>query len=156
MSLEFANKVVLITGSSSGLGAEMAREFAKQGASVVITGRNECRVHEVAAECNKLSPNQVKALQVTADVTKDEDCKRLVDTTVEKFGKIDVLVNNAGAGSFSTLDSPDLLKNLDHMYKLDIRSVVLMTQLAAPYLEKTKGAIVNTSSVCSLKPVLTC
>lgn len=152
-SLEFADKVVLITGSSGGLGAQMARQFARQGAAVVVTGRNECRVHEVAAECNELSPNGTKALQVVADVTNDDDCKRLVDMTIENLGKIDVLVNNAGAGSFSNLDSPDLLKNLDHMYRLDIRSVVLMTQLVAPHLEKTKGAVVSTSSICSLKPV---
>ncbi|CAG2166913.1 unnamed protein product, partial [Oppiella nova] len=150
--LEFANKVVLITGSSSGLGAQMAREFAKRGAQVVITGRNQDRVCEVAESCDGLSPLGLIALQVVADVTKDEDVRRLVGVTVDNYGQLDVLVNNAGAGSFGTLDNPKLLDQLDHMFKLDVRSVVQLTQLAAPHLEKTKGAIVNVSSVCGVKP----
>ncbi|CAG2115220.1 unnamed protein product, partial [Medioppia subpectinata] len=96
------------------------------------------------------------ALQVVGDVTNDEDVRRLVGVTVDNYGQIDVLVNNAGAGSFATLDNPGLLDQLEHMFKLDVRSVVLLTQLALPHLEKTKGAIVNVSSVCGLRSYAGC
>ncbi|CAG2175679.1 unnamed protein product [Oppiella nova] len=72
--------------------------FSRAGANVVVTGRRADKVSEVAKECLKVSPKQSKALEVVADVTKPEDLRRLVDTTVKHFGKLDVLVNNAGAG----------------------------------------------------------
>ena len=153
-ALQFEKKVVLITGSSGGLGAVYAEEFAKLGAQVVITGRNAHRVCEVATKCNKVSPNGMTALQVVGDVTRDEDLRKLVDTTIEKLGKLDILVNNAGAGSFCTIDDPKLPDVLEHMFKLDVRSVVKLTQLAIPHLEKTKGVIVNISSTVALKAVI--
>ncbi|CAG2110531.1 unnamed protein product [Medioppia subpectinata] len=97
VTYNFAGKVALITGSSSGIGAATAILFAKSGANVVITGRNAERVSEVAKQCLDVSPDGSKALEVVADVTSDEDLQRLVDTTIKTFGKIDILVNNAGA-----------------------------------------------------------
>ncbi|CAG2114757.1 unnamed protein product [Medioppia subpectinata] len=91
--------VALITGSSSGIGAATAILFAKSGANVVVTGRNAGRVSEVAKQCLDVSPDGLKALEVVADVTSDEDLQRLVDTTITTFGKIDIVVNNAAIGS---------------------------------------------------------
>jgi len=151
---DFSGKVVIITGSSGGLGAQMAKEFAKSGAQVVINGRNGDNVSKVANECSALSPNGKTALQIIADVTNDDDIRRLVDTTVEQLGQIDILVNNAGGGAFGSIYDPKLMDTLDHMMKLDVRSVVLLTHLAVPHLEKTEGVIVNISSVLSMKPVI--
>ncbi len=86
-------------------------------------------------------------------MTNDDDCKRIVETTANHFGRIDILVNNAGAGAFGSIYDPKLMTTFDYMMKLDVRSVVLITQLAVPHLEKTKGVIVNISSTLSIKPV---
>ncbi len=102
-SRDFTGKVALITGSSSGIGATTAIFFSKAGAQVVVTGRNAQNVSQVAQECKKVSPKGLQALEVVADVTKNDDCKRLIESTISKFGKLDILVNNAGAGAISTI-----------------------------------------------------
>src|SRR5882672_1072462 len=96
VSYDFRGKVVLITGSSSGIGAATAILFAKSGAQVVVTGRNAENVKSVAKQCSDVSPNKSKTLEVVADVTKEEDLERLVKKTIDTFGKLDLLVNNAG------------------------------------------------------------
>lgn len=149
---DFNGKVVLVTGSSGGIGAATVKYFASCGAQVVVNGRNQDNISRTAAECNSLSPNKYKALQIQADVTKDEDCRRIVESTVNHFGKLDILVNNAGGGAFGSIYDPKLMSTLEHMIKLDLRSVVLITQLAVPHLEKTKGNIVMISSTLSTKP----
>ncbi|CAG2174724.1 unnamed protein product [Oppiella nova] len=113
MSLQynFSGKVVLITGSSSGIGAVTAVQFSRAGAHVVVTGRRADRVSEVAKECLKVSPKQWTALEVVADVTKPEDLRRLVDTTIAYFGKLNVLVNNAGAGIVAKIGEKDFYEN---------------------------------------------
>ncbi|XP_054154657.1 L-xylulose reductase-like [Oppia nitens] len=151
-SKDFSGKVVLITGSSGGIGAALSRHFARSGAQVVVNGRNGQNVGKVASDCNSLSPKKLKALQVVADVTIDDDCRRLVDTVICRLGRIDILVNNAGAGAFGSIYDPKLMQTYDHMMKLDVRSVVLITQLVVPHLERTKGVIVNISSSLSVKP----
>ncbi|CAG2108704.1 unnamed protein product [Medioppia subpectinata] len=138
--------------SSGGMGAAMVNYFARKGAQVVVNGRNGANVAKVANECNIASPKKLKALQIIADVTKDDDCRRIVETVVCHFGRIDILVNNAGAGAFGSIYDPKLMQTFDHMMKLDVRSVVLITQLAVPHLERTKGVIVNISSTLSVKP----
>lgn len=76
-----------------------------------------------------------------------------METTINHYGKLDILVNNAGAGAFGSIYDPKLMDTFEHMIKLDVRSVVLITQLAVPHLEKSKGVIVNISSTLSFKPV---
>lgn len=152
---DFSDKVVLITGSSGGLGAHAACEFAKRSASVVITGRRAEAVEAVAEECRTLSPTEAEMLAVVGDVTKAEDTEKLINAVIDKFGRLDVLVNNAGGGQFSSIYDPNLVSVLEHMFALDVRSVVAITQLAVPHLEKTKGAIVNISSVLGQQPVRT-
>lgn len=149
---DFTNKVVLITGSSGGLGSNIAREFAKRGANVVITGRNQEVVQKVANECTSLSPNSAEAFPYVADVTKTDSLKCLVGSVIQKFGHLDVLVNNAGGGAFSSIYDEKLLDTLDHMITLDLKSVVALTQIAVPHLEKTNGAIVNISSILGQRP----
>lgn len=139
-------KVVIITGGSSGIGADAARHLAKLGAKVSIVGRNANRLKQVAEQIIKAGcPTP---LQIIADVTKDPE--RIINETVAHFGKIDVLLNNAGIyGSDSVIDFD--VKFFDDVINTNLRSLIVLTNLAIPHLEKTKGNIVNVSSVAGLK-----
>ncbi|CAG2174431.1 unnamed protein product [Oppiella nova] len=149
---DFTGKVVLITGSSAGIGAVTAIEFSRSGAQVVINGRNVGNLSQVANECEKVSPKGLKALEVVGDVTKEDDCRRLVDATIKSFGKLDVLVNNAGYGAITSIYNTDLMATYDSLMATNLRSVVYLTHLCVAQLEKTKGNIVNISSIAGLKP----
>ncbi len=78
----------------------------------------------------------------------------MVESTAKQFSKIDVLVNNAGAGSFTNIVDPNLMENYEKVMKIDLRAVVYLTHLTIPYLEKTKGKIINISSVAGIRPVI--
>ncbi|XP_035448882.2 uncharacterized oxidoreductase MexAM1_META1p0182-like [Spodoptera frugiperda] len=142
----FANKVVLVTGGSSGIGAATVEAFAKEGASVAFVGRNEARLKEVASSCQQHGAN---VLVIRADVSKDEEANTIVQQTVDKFGKLDVLVNNAGILRFASVLEPTLINTFDEIMNTNLRPVVLITSLAIPHLIATKGSIVNVSSVLS-------
>lgn len=146
--MEFEGKVVVITGASSGIGAETARHLAKLGAKVVLVGRNQDRLNIVVEEIkNAGSPTP---LAIVADVTKDS--KRIIDESVAHFQKLDVLVNNAGI----VFDVPVMDANIeifDQVFNTNVRSVIELCKLSVPHLEKTKGNIVNISSICGMVPV---
>lgn len=151
MANSFTNKVVLITGSSSGIGAATAVYLAKLGASVSLTGRNAENLAKVAEDCSKHNGGDAaKILTTVADLTKAEDQKRLVDATLAKFGYLDVLVNNAG----SSVAGSNIQQGTMHMYdtimNINVRSVVQLTQLCIEPLKATKGNVVNVSSVAGL------
>ncbi|CAG2106499.1 unnamed protein product [Medioppia subpectinata] len=148
---DFSGKVALITGSSSGIGAATALLLAKSGANVVITGRNADNVSKVCEECTKLSPKGLKALPVVADVTKEADLDRLLDTTIKTFGKLDILVNNAGFGSFSQISDAEYLKTQRSVFETNLNSVIYLTHKSIQYLKKTKGNIINISSVAGIQ-----
>jgi len=141
-------KVAIITGSSVGIGEGIALMFAKEGAHVSITGRNQSALDKVAAECKELG---AKVVSTTGDLTSDVFRKKLIDNTLSTFGRIDVLVNNAGMYTTrSTILEPDY-DGFDRMHNVNLRSVYHLTGLAAPHLVKTKGNIVNISSVAGLR-----
>lgn len=144
----FSGKVVIVTGSSSGIGASTAILFAKLGASVVITGRNVENLKKVEQKCK--FPNVPAPLALQADLTKENDIKKIVDCTVQRFGKIDVLVNNAGIFEAGTLEQSNL-EQLDRIFNTNIRAVFHLTQLCLPHLTKTEGNIINISSVAGIK-----
>jgi NAD(P)-dependent dehydrogenase (short-subunit alcohol dehydrogenase family) len=155
MAGEFANKVVLITGSSSGIGAATAVEFAKLGARVVINGRNGDKLKAVEQACSAATKHPLgkkSVLAVVADLSKDEDLKRLMDVTIREFGQLDVLVNNAGRGARSSICDSNAVAVFDEMLNLNLRSVYVLTHLAVPFLVKTKGNIINLSSIAGTKP----
>ncbi|KPJ12938.1 3-oxoacyl-[acyl-carrier-protein] reductase FabG [Papilio machaon] len=142
--MSFNNKVVIVTGSSSGIGAAAAIAFAKEGANVVVVGRNEEKMKNVSNKCESFGK---KALVVKADVSNDADAKRIVNETLNKFGKLDILVNNAGIAEHSELTSKDFMKSFDRVMNINLRAAVYLTHLATPHLIKTKGNIINISSV---------
>ncbi|XP_055312056.1 uncharacterized oxidoreductase TM_0325-like [Sitodiplosis mosellana] len=145
--MSLRGKVVIITGSSSGIGADAARHLAKLGAKVSIVGRNEKRVSEVVDQIKK--SGAPTPLPIVTDVTKD--AQRIIDETIEHFGRLDVLVNSAGAFGADSVAYFDVEK-FDSILDTNVRSVIILTNLAVPHLEKTKGNIINVSSVCGLRP----
>ena len=149
VSFDFTDKVVLITGSSSGIGAATAVQFAKSGSKVVITGRNGERVAKVAQQCQDVSPNGTKPLQVVADVNKDEDLKLLVESTIEEFGRLDTLVNNAGLLEKAQITDSNYIERFKSVVNNNLTSVVNLTNLCIEHLTKTKGNVVINSSVAA-------
>lgn len=147
--MDFKDKVVIITGGSSGIGAETAIQFAQQSAKVVIVGRNEQKLRNVAVPCE--NAKGIKPLVIKADVTIDSDVKSIVEKTIERFGQIDILVNNAGIVAEAKIQ--DGIEVYDRVMNTNLRSVYLLTSLAVPYLIKTRGSIVNISSVAGQKAV---
>ncbi|XP_047511417.1 3-oxoacyl-[acyl-carrier-protein] reductase FabG-like [Pieris napi] len=142
--MSFFEKVVLIIGASSGIGASTAIEFTKEGAKVVIVGRKEDKLQIVATECKK---NGQDPLVIKADISIDDDVTRIVQETIDKYGKIDILVNNAGIVRFASILKGNLMNVFDEIINTNLRGIMKVTTLVAPYIIKTKGNIVNISSV---------
>ncbi|XP_026740272.1 uncharacterized protein LOC113502784 [Trichoplusia ni] len=142
--MSFKNKVVLITGGSSGIGAATAELFAKEGADIALVGRNEERLKKTTERCEKLG---AKVLIIKADVAVDGDLKTIVKKSIDRFNKLDVLVNNAGILTEATIEDKNLMEVFDRTININLRSTVYLTNLAVPYLIKTKGNIVNISSI---------
>ncbi|CAD7082587.1 unnamed protein product [Hermetia illucens] len=145
--MNFAGKVVLITGASSGIGAAAALHFAKLGASLSLSGRKLENLNKVAEECGSAGQ---KPIVVVGDVTNEKDNERILGETISKFGKLDVLVNNAGILESGTIENTSM-EQFDRVMNTNIRSIYHLTMLAVPHLIKTKGAIVNVSSVNGIR-----
>lgn len=140
----FTGKTVIVTGSSGGIGEGIARRFAEEGANVVLNSRNRADCETVAAT---LDPE--RTLIVEGDVSSPEFGARIVRKTVEKFGALDVLVNNAGVARVGDLaDARD--KDIDAVIDINVKGVLYLTRSAIPELLKTKGNIVNIASVSGL------
>ncbi|XP_054152626.1 3-oxoacyl-[acyl-carrier-protein] reductase FabG-like [Oppia nitens] len=148
----FADKVVLTTGSSSGMGAEIVKLFSQFGAKVVVTGRNAADIQRVANECQNLSPKKLKPLQVVADVSNDKQLADLLKKTIDTYGKLDVLVNNAGIGGMTPIRDPKFMANFDKIMSVNLRPYVQLSYLAVPHLKKTNGTIISTSSALTMAP----
>jgi NAD(P)-dependent dehydrogenase (short-subunit alcohol dehydrogenase family) len=138
-------KVCIVTGASSGLGVAFARGLADAGGSVVITGRRGDRLEAVRAS---LCDGGARALAVTADVTAIEDCERVVSATLDEFGSVDVLVNNAGVAGAApaTREEPDHFRA---MIEVNLLGTYWMTQAAGRAM-RSGSSIVNVSSVLAL------
>lgn len=146
----FSNKVVLITGASSGIGAETAKEFSKLGAKIVITGRNKDNLAKVAKECEEVSPDKREPLVIIADMNNENDVENIIKTTIDNFKKLDILINNAGVLESGSIESTSL-EQYDRVMGTNVRSPYHLTMLAAPHLVKSKGNIVNVSSVTGMR-----
>jgi len=147
---DLSGKAVIITGASSGIGAATAAHFASLGARLALAGRDAARLEEVAARCRQAGSAPEGVVCVTGDVCDEEYCRRLVEAAVEKFGQLDVLVNSAGNLVSGSLEAVTL-DQFDKQIALNVRSVLHLSQLAIPHLLKTRGNIVNVSSVTGLR-----
>ncbi|CAG2123548.1 unnamed protein product, partial [Medioppia subpectinata] len=92
-------------------------------------------------------------LEVVADVTKADDLKRLLNATVDRFGRLDVLVNNAGIYKFNRIEDQNITEEWDQIFAVDLRAIVELNHLAVPLLEKTNGTIIDMSSIEAMKPI---
>ncbi|XP_054152556.1 3-oxoacyl-[acyl-carrier-protein] reductase FabG-like [Oppia nitens] len=151
-SRNFTGKVVLVTGSNSGIGEGIVKLFALMGANVVITGRNESRIASVAQEVQQLSPKNLRPLAIRADLLVKEDVDKLFDETIKRFGRLDVLVNNAGIFPVDNITDDNLMAHWDLVFNTNLRPSVQLIHKAVPYLIKTNGSIVDISSVAGLRP----
>ncbi|XP_032527839.2 3-oxoacyl-[acyl-carrier-protein] reductase FabG-like [Danaus plexippus] len=146
--MSFSDKVVIVTGASSGIGAATALLFSKEKANVVIVGRNEAKLKVVTAQCEEVGN---KPLVIRADVSDDDEAARIINETIEKYGKLDVLVNNAGFVRGGSLMDGKILQAYDDLIDTNLRAVICLTQLATPHLIKSRGNIINISSVAGGK-----
>lgn len=148
MSNAIEGKVVVITGASSGLGEATARMLAAQGASVVLGAR---RVERIRALADELTSSGGKALAVAADVTDRDQVQRLVDAAVQRYGRIDVLINNAGLMPHSPLARLKI-DDWEEMIDVNLKGVLYGIAAALPYMQQQKaGHIINVSSVAGHK-----
>lgn len=148
MSDNIADKVVVITGASSGLGESTARHLASRGAVVVLGARRADRIQALAEE---LTRSGGKALAVQTDVTQRAQVQRLVDAAVQAYGRVDVLLNNAGLMPSSPLERL-AVDDWDRMIDVNIKGVLYGIAAALPHMVRQKaGHIINVSSVAGLK-----
>ncbi|MBK9290418.1 MAG: SDR family oxidoreductase [Bacteroidetes bacterium] len=141
------NKVVLITGASSGIGKAMAVEAARRGARLAIMARNASALEETASRCRKLG---AEVLVFAGDVSQEADCKAFAEKSAETFGRIDVLVNNAGISMralFNDLDLSVIRKVMD----INFWGTVYCTKYALPYLLESRGTVAGISSIAGYK-----
>ena len=134
----------LVTGGSSGIGLAIARMLREEGFSITLASRTAEKVEAAAAE--------VGGHAIAADVSKPEDCARVVEQHVEREGGLDILVNSAGIGIAGRVEDAQL-KHLDRQLAINVRGLLLVTQAAIPHLRRTKGWIVNLASIAGTQPV---
>jgi NAD(P)-dependent dehydrogenase (short-subunit alcohol dehydrogenase family) len=147
MDREFAGKVVLVTGATSGIGHACALKFAAAGAQVAAIGRKEAALKTVAEEIENAGG---RPLPVAADLCVEEQADAAISKTLEAFGGIDVIVNAAGHIASGTIETTSH-EAWDAMMDINVRSVFTLTQKALPSLISRKGNIVNVSSVTGLR-----
>ncbi len=141
---DFVGKVVVVTGAGSGIGAATARRFARDGASVVLAGRRAEKLHAVAADLA-----QERVLVQQADVSNQGAAEALVAAAVDRFGRLDVLVNNAGTAAFGDFLGASL-DDYRRIMATNVDGVIYCTRAAMPHLLQSRGNVVNVSSVSGL------
>jgi short-subunit dehydrogenase len=146
--MNLKDKVIIITGASSGIGKACAEEFAKRGANLVLAARQYVTLCEITADLEKRY--NIRAVAVQADVSKEADCELIVKQTLVSFNKIDILVNNAGLSMRALFNDVDLsvLKNL---MDVNFWGTVYCTKYALPEILKTKGTVVGVSSIAGYR-----
>ena len=145
MNASTNSQVVMITGGSTGIGAAAALGFAKAGSQVLITGRNEASLRESAARHENIS-------YVVADVSRSEDVARSIDEVKRRYGRLDVLVNNAGVWGIAPLAYASS-EHIRETFEINVVGPIETTRQALPLLRESKGAIVNVSSIAADNPM---
>lgn len=142
--MKLAGKVAIITGGSRGIGFEIAKIFSQNGATVIITSKNSQQLQNAADQLTN-------TISISADIRKEEEVKKVVEKTIEKFGKLDILVNNAGV--FPKIKQMHEISEgeWNDVIDINLNGTFRFTKFSIPYLQKTSGTIVNVSSDAGLK-----
>nr|XP_010929562.1 11-beta-hydroxysteroid dehydrogenase 1B isoform X2 [Elaeis guineensis] len=148
---DMLHKVVLITGASSGIGEQMAYQYAKKGACLVLVARRESSLLEVAKRAQELGSPDV--LVLPADVAKPEECRRFIDATLSHFGRLDHLVNNAGIANLCMFEEAEDVTNFMPVLDVNFWGSIYPTYFALPHLKQTRGRIVVNSSSSGWLPM---
>ena len=143
---KLAGKVAVVTGASKGIGAAIAEDLAREGASVIVNYASSAGQAEAVVAKIKAAAGSAKA--VRADVSKPAEAKELVNAAVAEFGRIDILVNNAGVFEFLPLEAVTE-KHFDRMFNLNVRGLVFATQAAVNAFGEQGGSVINISSIVS-------
>ncbi|MFW5925549.1 MAG: SDR family oxidoreductase [Myxococcota bacterium] len=142
--MSFADKRVIVTGASAGIGRRLAEELAARGARVALAARNEEALREVADRCREAGG---EPRVVPTDVADPDACARLVQATVEAFGGVDVLVNNAGISMWARFDQITDLSVFERIMRINYLGAVYCTHHALPHLKRSQGLLVAVSSL---------
>lgn len=144
--MNFKDKVVVITGASSGIGLALVHEFADQGAKIAMGARSEDKLIELH---NNLLTKGIESVFSVTDVSKQDDCKRLIDAAIAKFGRIDILICNAGISMRALFDDVEI-SVLQKLMDTNFWGTVYCCKYALPYIQSSRGSIVGVSSVAGI------
>jgi len=147
--MDLAGKTCLVTGATRGIGRAVAEALAAAGADVVISARTSSDVEHVAKELDYAFLG--RAVGIAADVSNPEDCSRLVQETADAFGRLDVLVNNAGVGILASIEELSV-EDWETQIHTNLRGVFCCSQAAVPHLKSTEGWIINIGSLAGRNP----
>ncbi|MBP3039970.1 glucose 1-dehydrogenase [Bacillaceae bacterium Marseille-Q3522] len=146
--MKLKDKVTIVTGAASGMGKTEAITFAKEGAKVVVADLNLQGSLQVA---NEIKKKNGQAIAINVNVTNNEDLKKLVDTTIDSFGRIDVLINNAGIFDKYTNSLDTTEEQWDQIFSINLKAVFKLCNLVLPgMIERGNGTIVNIASIAGL------
>ncbi|MEM6263799.1 MAG: SDR family oxidoreductase [Bacteroidota bacterium] len=138
------NKIVLITGASSGIGKALAEKFDREGATIAIAARRMEALESIAANFHQ------EGLCIKADVSQNQDCIRMVEAVIEKYGRLDVLINNAGISMRALLEATDP-SVIEQVMQVNFFGTLYSTHAALPHLLAQKGSIVGVSSIAGYR-----
>jgi short-subunit dehydrogenase len=137
-------RVILLTGASRGIGRELAKELTRYGARLALAARSEDGLAETAAQCKLIDP-EVETFILSADVTSEADCQRMVKQTLKHYGRIDMLINNAGI-----IQGGDtgryLMEDARRLFEVNVFAALRLTQIALPHLLENRGTLVLMAS----------
>lgn len=141
------NKVVIITGGSSGIGKALAKAFGSRGSKIVITGRDTSALQVTVDELKK---DSIEAISIQADVSREEDNRKMAEETIRQFGRIDILINNAGISMRALFEEADL-QVVKKVMDINFYGVLYATKYCLPEIIKNKGSIIGISSIAGYR-----
>ena len=150
MSNQWEHQVIIITGASAGIGKGLAYALAPLSPKLVLVARDRIQLEHVAENCERL---RATTLVVPTDVADPQACAKMIQCTIAKFSRIDVLVNNAGISMWSTVEDVQDVSQFQHIMEVNFLGSVYCTKFALPFLKETQGRILAISSVASLTGV---